>query len=234
MIETMLSSTVKDLTEDRTMLVHVLEQFPILKGMGSKPIGESAHAASSFAETVQMAQRCGLYILILGGEYGYVESTVGKSATEIEFDTAVAKDPTKVVVFKKHLDDSKINENQRAFIDRVGDYLHGYFYAEYSSLVDLQKLARTTLESWIGGRISSDGHFTYADRFIQYVLRHSPTDDARIYYRTTPETIEIEYHMYGNTRPIHFERTRVQADFWGSVAELLAMFPRWRTEGNSG
>jgi hypothetical protein len=231
-IDTLLSSTVSDLEDDRATMQTVIRAFPILQAVGSSPIGEPGHAGSSYAVTTGMAHRCGLYILLLGRRYGYVAEGVGRSATEVEFDTAVAQDPTKVLVFHRNVSPEDVEQRQKEFIKRVGSYLQGFYYGSYSNTAELQERARNGIDSWLRNRITAGGSFTYADRFIQYVLQQALSDDARVYYRTTPEDIELEYHLFGKSHLIHFKRAEVQSNFWGCIAKLLTEFHAWRSEAS--
>lgn len=123
MLEVMISSTVTDMLPDRESIGAVIDTIPFASAIGAKPIAQAPMSRSPFMATVEMAERCHLYVLLLGGRYGEQQKG-GKSATELEFDAATRVDPTKVVVFKKELPDRE--DLQKSFVSKVGRYFPGY------------------------------------------------------------------------------------------------------------
>ncbi len=96
-IKVMLSSTVKDLSAERDAVMASLGKLDFVQLIGAEPFNEAAVPQSPFMATRQMAEDCNLYMLILGGRYGWQPPSQQRSATEIEFDSAFRQDPTKVV-----------------------------------------------------------------------------------------------------------------------------------------
>lgn len=100
MITVMISSTVSDLLDDRDAIVKVLEPFPFIHAVGAAPLKSLSYTKSPYTTTIEIAASCDLFLLLLGGRYGFGVKD-GKSATEVEFDAAYKADPTKILVFQK-------------------------------------------------------------------------------------------------------------------------------------
>jgi Domain of unknown function (DUF4062) len=99
MIRVMVSSTVKDLAAEQDAIDKCLGKISFVELVGVDPFNEAAIALSSHATTLKLARDCHLYVLVLGGRYGWEPPGAGGSATELEYDEAIRQDPTKVLVF---------------------------------------------------------------------------------------------------------------------------------------
>lgn len=224
----MISSTVEDMIEDRAAAEGVIKSFSMLKPVGAKPIANATTSSSSIATTVEMARSCSLYVLLLSGRYGYVANGTEKSATEREFDAAVRADPTKVLVLRRIL--NKYEPRQEAFVNRVRDYLRGYWVSDYSRVVDLQQLLVTSIEGWMAQRMLLGSRLDLYDQFIRVALSHLPSSDATLYFAKTEDYVELRYVVFGTQYLLHFERRNIHTDFWGCVSELQRHFERWERE----
>lgn len=82
-------------------------------------------------------QSSDVYLLLLGPRYGDPLPETGQSPTEDEWVAAVTKGMPKLV-FRKAGVDPTTDSDQRTFIEKVGNYSSGVFYATFSDLTDLQ------------------------------------------------------------------------------------------------
>lgn len=82
MVKVMISSTVKDLKEERECLRRELEELGFEVLMSEKMGSEST---SSKEVCLRMVAECDLYILIIGRIYGTVIENENISITEMEF-----------------------------------------------------------------------------------------------------------------------------------------------------
>lgn len=86
---------------------------------------------------VRGVQASDVYLLLLGPAYGDPPPETGQSPTEDEWVAAVTKGMPKLV-FRKAGIDATTEPEQKAFIEKVGDYASGVFYATFSDTTDLQ------------------------------------------------------------------------------------------------
>lgn len=86
---------------------------------------------------VRGVQASDVYLLLLGPAYGDPLPETGQSPTEDEWIAAVTKGMPKLV-FRKAGIDATIQPEQKTFIEKVGDYASGVFYATFSDTTDLQ------------------------------------------------------------------------------------------------
>src|SRR5688572_29681005 len=129
-ITLMISSVGKGLEAERDAIQKAFQHNELVELQGVAPYNSNSFASSSSLETIKIAEDCDLYILVLTEIFGF-ELEDGKSATEVEFDAAFRKDPTKVLVFLKDFGDVKIDEKQKAFIDKVSNYYTGYWRSTF-------------------------------------------------------------------------------------------------------
>lgn len=97
-LQVFISSTYTDLKDERQAAVQaVLDAGHIPAGMELFKAGNKSQL-----ETIKKwIDECDVYMLILGGRYGTVESSSGKSYTQIEYEYAISKDiPVFAVVLK--------------------------------------------------------------------------------------------------------------------------------------
>ncbi|WP_433008372.1 DUF4062 domain-containing protein [Kribbella sp. CA-294648] len=87
---------------------------------------------------VRGVQASDVYLLLLGPAYGDPLPETGQSPTEDEWVAAITKGMPKLV-FRKAGIDATTEPRQRTFIEKVGDYASGIFYATFSDTTDLQR-----------------------------------------------------------------------------------------------
>jgi hypothetical protein len=225
MIDVMLSSTVKDLLPDREAAVAALATIPIVRVVGARPVRQPPIARSPYVATVEMAEACHLYVLLLGGRYGHAPRD-GKSATELEFDAAVRTDPTKVLVLQKVV--ARTGRLQRDFIDRVGGYFHGFWISTYRDLGELGDLLLAGFDAWIRERAAIGHKLGYFDHFLRLAIQRSPAPGVQPSYAVRDDDIELHYRLFGRDREVHIAKAEIVRDFWGSIATLDRYFEEWR------
>lgn len=229
MIEAMLSSTVLDMVEERAAMTSLLEEFGIFTVIGAAPAATGVGSASSIAGTREMAQRTGLYILILGERYGYVAPGTVISATEREFEAAVETDPTKVLVYRKAT--ANHDEYQSRFVERVRDYQHGYWVVDYQNATELAQRAKQDIRQWLRQRIILNENHDIYDQFLLYALTQKPIRDTRMNYQKLAGSIILDYEVFGTEYTLVFQRHQIATDFWGCVSKLIAAFEAWKRDG---
>jgi len=225
LIKVMVSSTIRDLYGERDAVKRALSSINLVNFIGADPFNDESIASSSHFATLDMAKQCDLYILILGNRFG-MELTNGKSATEIEFDSAFRDDPTKILVFKKDSND-EIEDKQKLFIDRVSDYYHGYWRTTFEYTHQLQELVINSFNSWLKNRASIGTELNYMDHFIRIAKQKLPEPTAQVYYKVTPHYVELEYVFFGKKNSIQFDREHLYSDFWGCLHKLEDQFFIW-------
>ncbi len=223
----MLSSTVKDLRPDRYAVLSAFAGVPFVDVIGAEPIRSATHARSSYVTTVEMARDCHLYLLILGGRYGF-EARDGKSATELEFDEAYRTDPTKILVIRK--EGVRTDAKQKRLIRRIGAYETGYWLTKYRSPDELNDLVLTSFRLWLEDRLGDGRSLTYFDQFVRMAIQRKPTPDSHLLYSVTEEDIELHYTAFGQEHQIHIQKAQIYGDFWGSLADLDRQIEGWKDD----
>lgn len=224
-IKIMVSSTVKDLEGERQSITEILSKYDFVELCGAAPYTTSSISSSSMLYTKDLAEKCDLYILILGSKFGYTLED-GRSATEFEFDAAYHSDPTKILVMKKETD-TKVEKKQQRFIKRVTDYYTGYWRATFKYTHELQTIVVNSFWSWLKDRASFGSNFTYLDHFVRLALQKKPTQDTLVLYCVKENYVEIEYSVFQNTLVTQFDKLQIYKDFWGSLYNLESQISNW-------
>lgn len=227
MIDVMLSSTVKDLIRDRAELVAAFTSTGLTNVLGIEPVQGPTYSGSAYVATTDMARDCHLYVLILGGRYGFIAES-GQSATELEYLTAYSDDPTKILIFRKRV--PKIDDKQAEFIKRVGEYHHGYYMRDYAAPKDLRVLALLSLRQWLEDRAAIGKKLQYFDHFIRLAVQQSPFPGVTPTYEVAEDHLELKYRFLGKSYTIHFDKGHIYSDFWGSIATLRERFAEWKDD----
>lgn len=127
------SSTVNDLKEERQKVVKELGgMFDIFLSEN-----ESAHSMPPIDVCMEEVEKCDLFILIIGGRYGFVPEMVegtpydGKiSVTHGEFEKAMElRKP--ILVFVKEMATGR-EKKETAFLEELGKFLEGSFYRTFT------------------------------------------------------------------------------------------------------
>ncbi|MFF0255955.1 DUF4062 domain-containing protein [Micromonospora zamorensis] len=227
-IKIMISSTIADLSAERDAVGNALQGSGAVELVGMGPGQTPSRASSPYHQTVNLAEDCDLYLLILGARYGYM-TELGKSATQLEYEAAYRKDPTKIIVMRKS--GLTPDPQQEAFIKSVEDYHKGYYVTRFSSPDEAAELAVPAFRSWLLDRASIGRKLDYFDHFIRIASQRSPFPGARAEYRLTEDRVELTFNVVGRIHSVHFEKIALYNDFWGSVLHLEKRFEAWRSSG---
>lgn len=223
-IKVMVSSKVFGLEEERQAIQALLDNYPIFELVGAFPYVGNSEISSPAIKTASMAKECDLYILILGDKFGF-ELPDGRSATELEFDTAVKQDPTKVLVFIKK--SSFVEKKQKKFINKVSDYFKGYWREEFDSTDTLCRLIEQTIIRWLKDKASFGNQLSYCDHFVWYAQKLKPNPETQVYYKVNSIDVEIEYKVFEKSHFFIIRREEIYKDFWGSIYELQKTIDGW-------
>lgn len=222
-ITIMLSSTISDMEADRDAIEKLFEKYPFVELVGAKPIQKSV-ASNPYAHTLNLAENCDFYILLLGERYGF-EIRPGVSATEAEFDRVVKTNPTKVLVFKKT--SVSAEAKQLKFINKVGGYFKGFWFSEYEYTHMLQEIVEESFLALLKERASIGKKLSYVDHFVRLAVQRLPTQDALVYYSVTKDIVDLTYEVHGTSHTMQFDRSAINRDFWGCISYLEEQFTHW-------
>ena len=226
MLKVMISSTVGDLEADRDAAHSAVTANPLFEAVGVG-LGQQSSSSSPLVTTRKMADECDLYLLILGGRYGY-EVFENKSATEVEFDAAYKNDPTKVILFRKEL--KNIESKQRAFIEKVSDYYSGYWYNIYEHTHTLKEMLEIALMDWIVGRCRNKGASARDESFLRLAADMRPRPEFPMLYSVSEADIKLQFPAPKRNLYSHFGRESIARDFWGCLKDLQAQVYRWEKD----
>lgn len=124
-----ISSTTKDLQPERDAVEQAIAGLN-LEAVRSEKVGSQNISPREACRT--MAQECDVYLGILGRRYGF-KLPEGRSATEFEFDTA-RQTGKPILLYRKRVPEEELEPEQKAFIERVGDFDTGYFIRHFTTL----------------------------------------------------------------------------------------------------
>lgn len=217
-IKIMVSSVNTGLENERKAISDTFRNINYIKLIGSDPFIDKALTGSSSIETIRMAKECDLYILILSERYGY-KIYGDKSATEVEYDIAVADDPTKIMVFLKDTG-LQVEPEQKQFIERVSDYHSGYFRPSFKTPEELSGLVYESVFSWLVNKCHRNATLTCIDRFIQEIQGLQFSNEATILYRTTELSVELEIKSSNKSYIIKYEKLDIIKNFWGCIKDF--------------
>jgi hypothetical protein len=208
---------------DRDAVVSLFAKFSFIEVVGANPVQQS-YSVNPHINTLDLAESCDFYILLLGERYGY-EIRPGVSATEAEFDRVIQTNPTKVLIFKNT--SVTPETKQQAFIKKVGDYYKGFWISDYQYTHDLQEIVEKSFLSLLKNRASLGKNLSYVDHFIRLAIQRRPTQDSTVYYSTTKDEVQLIYEFYSKTHILEFSRSKINKDFWGCISELERQFANW-------
>lgn len=224
-IKIMISSTVDDLRAERETAELAFTGNAFVELIGADRFNTASVGGNSRLETMRMARECDLYILILGSRYGH-ELSIGKSATEIEFEAAIKADPTKVLIFKKETTDP-VETKQQDFINKVSNYTSGYWRTSFSHTAQLSTLIQNSFQQWLKNRANLGTNTDYVDHFIRLAKQRIPESSAQMYYKTDKNNVELTFEIFSHTYYIDFGKKGIYDDFWGCLNKLEDQFATW-------
>ena len=143
----MISSTVKDLEHERSAAANAVRSLQLdsfrAETFGSLPGTPEAICAS-------LAEKCDIFILIIGERFGYIIRSRGISAVEFEYEIAHAQNPEKILVYVK--DGVKRESRLEEFLARLQDFEHGHFRSLFTTPEDLYQKIQHDIAGWLTSR----------------------------------------------------------------------------------
>lgn len=119
----------------------------LLKAIGFEPVrfeDFTAQPTPSRQACLDGVDSADAYLLLLGPHYGHVFEETGQSATHDEYVRALARGLPRLVFVK---DGTEMDDEQKAFVEQVGDYGSGSFWASFSDVTDLQPKVAAALRA---------------------------------------------------------------------------------------
>lgn len=227
-LKIMISSTIEDLEAERDAVEKVFRKYDnIVELIGAGNLNNIAQSSSSHYQTLEFAENCDLYILILGSRYGF-ELPNKKSATEIEYDKALIDDPTKILIFKKSIDN--IEEKQKSFINKVSDYSNGYWRTPFNYTHELSEMVENSFLNWLYNRTKRKDYLSNVDRFIQLAISKKTKNIKEFSYKVSENHIELNYKINGFLRSKHIQITQINTKFWETFSDLINSIDEWTYE----
>jgi Domain of unknown function (DUF4062) len=220
-ITVMVSSTVRDMGQDRKAVVDFIEAHPLLEYVPL--VGGAARATNSHNATTGFATRCDLFILIAGESYGDTSDTLQTelSPTELEFNAAKQADPTKII-FILRKSDVPVDPRQADFVRRNTAYSTGYHRGSYQlgDLTTLVGVVQESIEIWMHTQIKKQGINTLG-RFYLEVCQvcdslcvgyeaHIFDDRARFNFSKAGKFVSIS----------DYTEAQISADFFKCLSEI--------------
>jgi hypothetical protein len=202
-----ISSTVTDLQPERDAVEKAIAGLHY-EAVRSEKVGSQSISPREVCGI--MAQECDVYLGILGGRYGYILPE-GRSVTEFEFDTARETDKP-ILLYRKEVPEEKLEPEQKAFIERVGDFEKGYYLRTFTDLDVPGQLVQ-----WVQEDIQSLLSGAFRDRMPEPQLHPGPTSGRRVLIASlgrSPGAVTGLYHALTHTgTPIDAVRTVSTSEF---------------------
>ena len=147
-------------------------------------VSQSASSRNACIDGVQSADAL---VLLLGPRYGW-EAPSGRSVTEEEYQEA-RRQQVPILVFVQ--DGQSREPDQQAFVDRVEDYIHGYFRKSFRNSDDLERLVKEAVMARDWGAGPQDLHG--AEGRIQEALNRRPSENQySVWMKTVWATLRNE------------------------------------------
>ncbi len=126
------SSTIDDLPSERKAAFKGIMNVPAIPIMSERTF--NAMDKNSFEACLSKVRESNIYILILGGKYGFEYE--GKSITEWEYETA---NSIKIPILVFNLSYLEKEEKQKQFAKKAGDFSTGRFWADTNDAYELEQ-----------------------------------------------------------------------------------------------
>lgn len=180
----------------------------LLKAIGFEPVrfeDFTAQMVPSRQACLDAVDSADAYLLLLGPHYGHVFPETGQSATHDEYVRARNRGIPRLVFTKAG---AEMDNDQKRFVDEIGDYGAGSFWSTFSDVTDLQTKVAAALREVA----SQPGHLTYhALREQPSVTWRSDWDDPRARRQQNTPTGELHVVPLG-TDPIPARVMRTMTD----------------------
>jgi len=140
----MISSTVHDLEPERTAAADAVRSLH-LDSFRAETFGSLRGTPQAICAS--WAEKCEIFILIIGKRYGHIIESKGISIVEFEYETAHAQDPEKILVYVK--DGVKRDEQLEKFLEQLEDFERGHFRSVFTTPEELYENVQRDIEQWL-------------------------------------------------------------------------------------
>jgi len=149
-LSVMISSTMKDLGPEREAVDKAIQDF-CFERFRAETLGARSRSPRQVCD--EMANKCDLFILVIGEKYGFIFNDLGISVTHHEYNVARADNPQKILIYEKLVSNREAMASK--FLEEVGDFDKGYFLRPFQSKDDLFNGVKEDIAVWITERIQS-------------------------------------------------------------------------------
>lgn len=209
------SSTYKDLVEERKEVIHALLELDCIPaGMELFPATDE----DAWSLIKEVIDDCDYYLLIIAGKYGSVSSD-GIGYTEMEFDYAVSQSKPVMCFVHENIDELKVSKVETSDIakDRLNQFRakaqqkHCKFWVSAHdlggkvsrSLIQLKK--KHPSDGWVPGRYAAD----------QKML--SEMEKMRVHIAE----LELEVASFKDPKPANYEELEKGDDIYSFASDLF-------------
>lgn len=214
----MISSTMRDLQDERQHAFRAIEAAGMTPWWTEQPPAPFRNLTPE-AFCKQMAEKCDIYVLILGGRYGYLPNKQPTnnelSVTHMEYRWAKARSRSKILVFigRDALDST--DPRQQAFVSEVQNYYEGYVRPQaFTSPGDLEQQVYEALVEWaaqesLGVRLYAQSVIEHHSTFLDTLTKERRSIDSTVPLKVLVEPNQEAVYSGGlDARPInHVLRT---------------------------
>lgn len=220
-LQVFVSSTYSDLIEERrTIIQTILDAGHIPAGMELFKAGTE----SQLKTICRWIDESDIYILILGGRYGFIESKSGKSCTQLEYEYALLKNKA---IFSIVLEDSfllrkSISSNGNIIFEKENIELYRKFKSQVSSSniknVKNIKEIQDTVQSILIGYTTSRGSIdirSMHSQSIYYLLDsfYKRNPDTYNYLRDNPNILKSLCYYHDIINHYKFENNEITHEY---------------------
>ena len=192
----MISSTMLDLQEERQHAFRAIESAGMIPWWTEQPPA-LFRSLTPEAFCKQMAEKCDIYVLIMGGRYGYLPNKQPPrdqfSVTHMEYRWARARSRRKVLVFIGQDALASTDPRQLAFLSEAQEYYEGCVRPKaFASPQDLERQIYETLVEWAAQESRGLRHYAQSiiDKYSKFL--DPLTKEMRSIDSTVPLRILVE------------------------------------------
>ena len=142
--DVMICSTVKDLAKERVAAERAIRGLN-LNIFRAEDLGSVAGSPRELCEL--LAQKCDLFVLLVGESSGFIIESEGISVIEFEYEVAHAQNPGKILIYLK--DGVHREPRLEEFLKRVQDFDHGYVTSSFITPEDLYQKIQVDIVRWL-------------------------------------------------------------------------------------
>jgi hypothetical protein len=144
----MISSTIKGLEQEREAAARAISTLRLIP-LRSETFGSASRPPRVICRL--LAERCRIFVLIIGEYYGTKIEPEGISVVEFEFNTAYAQNPDKILLYVK--DGVRYEPQVEEFLTRLQHFNEGFFRSLFKTPEELYELLQPDLTRWITSQL---------------------------------------------------------------------------------